>query len=33
LIIGQTFTLEGAADAHRSIEACNTIGKTLVSIE
>ena len=31
-IIGQTFPLERAADAHRAIEARETIGKTLVTI-
>jgi NADPH2:quinone reductase len=29
-IIGQTFPLEQAADAHRAIEARDVIGKTLL---
>jgi NADPH2:quinone reductase len=31
-IIGQTFPLERAADAHRAIEARDVIGKTLLVI-
>jgi NADPH2:quinone reductase len=31
-IIGQIFPLEGAADAHRAIEARDVIGKTLLVI-
>ena len=31
-IIGQTFSLERAADAHRAIEARDVIGKTLLVI-
>jgi NADPH2:quinone reductase len=31
-IIGQTFPLERAADAHRAIEARDVIGKTLLEI-
>jgi NADPH2:quinone reductase len=29
-LIGQTFPLDRAADAHRAIEARETIGKTLL---
>jgi NADPH:quinone reductase len=31
-IIGQTFPLERAADAHRAIETRDVIGKTLLEI-
>ena len=31
-VIGQTFPLEQAADAHRAIEARTVIGKTLLVI-
>jgi NADPH2:quinone reductase len=31
-VIGQTFPLEQAADAHRAIEARDVIGKTLLVI-
>jgi NADPH2:quinone reductase len=30
LVIGQTFPLECAADAHRAIEARDLVGKTLL---
>jgi NADPH:quinone reductase-like Zn-dependent oxidoreductase len=29
-VIGQTYPLEGAADAHRAIEAQDVVGKTLL---
>jgi NADPH:quinone reductase len=31
-VIGQTFPLEGAAEAHRAIEARDAVGKTLLLI-
>ena len=31
-VIGQTFPLERAADAHRAVEARDVIGKTLLVI-
>jgi NADPH2:quinone reductase len=32
-VVGQTFPLERAADAHAAIEARTTIGKTLLRVE
>jgi NADPH2:quinone reductase len=31
-VIGQTFPLERAADAHRAIEARQVVGKTLLEV-
>ena len=31
-VIGQTFSLEGAADAHRAIESRAVLGKTLLEV-